>query len=636
MKKFLIVLLGSMFFALAAMAQNSDVAAILGYPETILYNGKIVTMDDASFDAKVGTIVQAMAVRGGKILATGTNAKIQSIAGPQTKKIDLKGRTVMPSFILTHEHPTDWTFIEPRAFNHVLPNDDVIISRWLPSVPPKEQLALFEPTMREAVAKAKPGQWIRVLFNYGEDYQWATELIPLFRKSVTKAWLDDLAPNNPVTVKDGFINSVANAKAIDEFATVHPDINFYESGRRGGQRDPARESRAARTGMLGRPLDPDAMLKGKLPVLADLLKSEMDLWASWGVTTFGSSPYAHSNLQAIDWLDKRGLMTSRFAWGYTGPAWDLETLRVLAATQGHGTDHMWMVGAWSGSGSGCMTVPERPEWKQIKAQMGGLDDEGGGTKCAFAPGAVGREIMERIVESGLRIATMHTGGDKDIDYYMDAIEAGMKKGGYTLDEIRSRRYAFDHGAGAPRPEQVPRMKNLGMLTSEINTILWETHRGASIIAKQYGVEYTSWVVPRKRLTEAQIPTGFEIDRPLPHKIFFFILKGMNRFNDRDQKTYGPDQKTDRIIQLKALTRWGAYYLLRENTMGTLEPGKVADYIVLDKDILTVPEDQIPSIQVLMTSVGGKVVHLRQAFASEIGMPAAGATTWKETLPKGWD
>lgn len=638
MKKVLMINLAFVLCGVAASAQNASVAAKLGYPQMIVYNGKIVTMDDASFEPRVGTIVQAMALRSGRILATGTNADVRALAGPDTKQIDLKGRTVLPALIATHEHPTDWAFIEPRAFRHVFPNDDVIISRWIDSVPAKQQLAAFEPIVREAVAKAKPGQWIRVLFNYGPDYEWATDLIPLFRKSVTREWLDQLAPDNPITVKDGFINSIVNGKAIEEFRKVHPDINFYETGRRGGARNPEREARAASRGSLGRPVDPDATLAGKLPQLAELLKAEMELWARYGIATFGSSPYAYSNLQALDLLDKRGDMPARFAWGYTGPAWDMETLRVMAATQGHGTDHLWLVGAWSGSGSGCMTVPERPEWKQMRELYpygGDGEDGGGGTRCSFAPGTVGREIMERIVESGLRIATMHTGGDKDIDYFMDAIEAGSRKAGFTLDQIRAKRHAFDHGAGAPRPEQVPRMKRLGILASEINTILWETHRGASLIAKQYGVEYTSWVVPRKSLTEAGIPTGFEIDRPLPYKLFFFITKGMNRYNDRDQKVYGPNERTDRIIQLKALTRWGAYYLLRENLQGTLEPGKFADFIVLDKDFLTVPDDQIPSVQVLMTVVGGKTVHLTPGLASEIGMQPVGPVTWKEEGPKGW-
>src|SRR3989337_3348940 len=112
-------------------------------------------------------------------------------------------------------------------------------------------------------------------------------------------------------------------------------------------------------------------------------------------------------------------------------------------------------------------------------------------------------------------------------------------------------------------------------------------------------------------------TCFEREKPLPGKVFLSIKKGMDRYSDTDQKAYGPDQKTDRTILLKALTRWGAYYLLRENMLGTLEAGKLADFIVLDKDILTIPEDQIPGIHVLMTMIGGKPVHLVSPLAAEI-------------------
>jgi predicted amidohydrolase YtcJ len=615
-------------------AQQVDVAAKLGYPQMILYNGKIVTMDDASFTPSVGTTVQAMAVRDDKILATGPNADVRALAGPQTKQIDLKGRTVIPSLIMTHEHPTDWAFIEPRGFRHVLPNDDVIVSRWMPNVPPKEQLAQFDGVLKEAVAKAKPGQWIRVIFNWGPDYEWAEETETLFSKSITKEYLDQLAPNNPVTVKDGFIGSVANAKAVEVYRSVREDLDFYTTGRRGVELDQARIRRVERTGNLGRPVDPDAMLKGKLPTLADILKAQMELWASYGITTVGSGPYAFSNLQALHLLDRQGRMTTRFGWSYQGPKWDLETLRVMAGTLGHGTDHLWLIGAFSGSGSGCMSVPMRQEWIEQRRKENPNYD--GDSDCAFAPGTESRAINERIVESGMRLAAIHTGGDKDIDYFLDSIEEGSKRAGLTLEDIRARRHAFDHAAGAPRPEQIPRIKNLGMMVSMINTILWETHRGASEIAKQYGLEYTNWVAPRKSVTQAGIMTGFEIDRPLPHKVFFFITKGMNRYNDRDRQVYGPGERTDRITQIKALTVWGGYYMLRENLLGSLGPGKYADFIVLDRDFFTIPEGEIPRIQVLMTVVGGNTVHLTSSLAGELGMQPVGPTTWKEPIPPGWE
>ena len=620
--------------ALWSWGQQADVAARLGYPQTILYNGKIVTMNDASVTSNVGDTVQALAVRDGKILATGTTASIRALAGPQTRQLDLKGRTVLPSFIMTHEHPTDWVFIEPRAFQHVLPNDDEIISRWMPNVPPRQQLAQFDGVLREAVAKARPGQWIRVIFNWGPDYEWAQEMEILFERSITRAYLDQLAPNNPVTVKDGFIISVVNGKAIEEYKKVRADMDFYTTGRRGVEMDEARSLRAERAGALARPVDPDAMLRGKVPLLADLLGAEMELWASYGVTTFGSGPYSFANLQALDLLDKQGRMPGRFGWSYQGPKWDIETLRVMAAIQGHGTDHLWLIGAFSGSGSGCMTVPMRQDWVQERQQEN--PNYSAETRCTFSPGTESRQINERIVESGLRLAAIHTGGDKDIDFFLDSIEEGSRKAGLTLEQIRAKRHAFDHSAGAPRPSQIPRIKNLGMMVSMLNTTLWETHRGASEIARQYGIEYTNWVSPRKSVTEAGIMTGFEIDRPLPHKLFFFITKGINRYNDRDRQVYGPGERTDRVIQLKALTVWAGYYMLREDRLGTLEPGKFADFIVLDRDFFTIPEEEIPRINVLMTAVGGKTVHLDSSLAGELGMQPVGPTTWEGPIPPGWE
>jgi len=597
----------------------------------ILYNGKIVTMDDDSFESRVGTIVQAMAIRDGRILATGSNAEIQALAGPKTKSIDLRGRMAMPSFIITHEHPTDWAFQEPRAMTHIMPNDDPVIHRWMPNIPPREQLAKFAPMMQEALAKAKPGQWIFLSFNYGPDYDYATEMSQLFAKSITKVWLDQLAPDNPVKVRNGFITSVVNQKAIDELRSVHPTLGVVAE--EGGS---ALEQFLKYGGGFSRPVEPDAMFKGKTPLLAQVLKSELEWWASYGATAFASSPYAYHNLAALRYLDEHGEMPARFGWGYFGPDWDTEELRYIASIMGTGTDRLWMVGAFAATGGNCMTAPERADWKEHAMDLPGRREG-----CALNPGSPARKRLEEVIRAGLRIATIHTGGDKDIDNLMDAIEKASAEAGFTLEQIRAKRHAFDHGAGAPRPEQIPRIKKLGMMASENNNLLWEppsvvpNMTGTSLMAKIYGIEYTSWVSPRKSMTEGGVMTGFEIDRPLPNKILFFLLKGMTRYNDRDQKVYGPGERTDRVVQLKALTRWGAYYLLRENVLGTLEPGKFADFIVLDKDILTVAEDQIPGIHVLMTASGGKVIHLTSAFGAEIGMQPVGATTWKEKFPEGW-
>jgi predicted amidohydrolase YtcJ len=249
--------------------------------------------------------------------------------------------------------------------------------------------------------------------------------------------------------------------------------------------------------------------------------------------------------------------------------------------------------------------------------------------CRLEPGDDGRRVQEDIIRSGGRIGALHSGGDMDIDHLLDAIEAKSKEAGLTLDEIRSRRHGFDHASGAPRPDQIPRIKRLGMAVSMINTVIWENRTGydASYRLRNYGEEYLHYAVPRNSVTKAEIINTQEIDRPLPHFLFYNLWVGITRMNEGIGRTLAPEEGTDLAVQLKALTTWGSYYMLREHRIGSLEAGKLADYVVLDRDILTIPQDEIPQVKVLMTAIGGKTVHLLPNLAKEVNMQAVGPTTW---------
>lgn len=433
---------------------------------------------------------------------------------------------------------------------------------------------------------------------------------------VTRQRVDQIAPNNPVRVRNDWPlppQVMVNTKGLEEARKVYPTAGEDKPGGLEAS-DP-----------LGRQLEPDVIFKdlGHTEILANIIKAEMEIWAAYGITTFGSSPYADRNFQALSYLDRKGEMPGRFAWGYIGPDFSMDTLRYVAGLLGNGTDYLWNIGAWGGyPGGTCTTLKASPAVKANEF-------------CGFAPGSPGRENLERIIKAGGRIATMHSGGDKDIDYFLDTIVKASKEAGLTMDDIRAKRHAFDHASGAPRPDQIPIIKDLGMYVSMDNLLLWENRRDydTSYRVRNYGLEYASWAVPRKSVTAAGIMNGFEIDRSLPEKEFFFIYKGMTRFNEKDQKVLGPSERTDRITQLKALTRWGAYYVLREKELGSLEAGKFADFIVLDRDFLTIPETDIPNVKVLMTAVGGKIVHLMPGLARESGLSPVGPVTWP-TKPLG--
>ena len=607
MQRFLILSFAILFLAGSAAAQQeADVRALLGYPDMILHNAKVVTMDDESFEPQVGTIAEAIAFRDGKVLATGANAAIRALAGPQTKVIDLKGRTVLPAFSATHEHPTDWMWTEPEALRYALPEDnDLIMVRWMTGTA-EQQWANWEATLRDMQAKAKPGQWLWLSFSWGPNFENVEGLFDAFPKIVTQAKLDELAPNNPARVRNAWPlvpQVTVNTKGLEEIRKVYDFAGLRKSGSEAS--DP-----------IGRQTEPDVIFQGRTAELAKILKAEMELWAAHGITSFGSAPYSYHNLQALNYLDQRGELPGRFAWGYIGPDFSMDTLRYIAGILGNGTDYLWNIGAWGNPGGTCTTLRSTDEVKAKEV-------------CSLAPGTPGYEMITKIIKAGGRVATMHSGGDKDIDYFLDAIVKASRESGMTMDQIREKRHAFDHASGAPRPDQIPIVKNLGMLVSMINTVLWENRRDYDISfrVRNYGIEYAHWAVPRKSVTAAGIMNGFEIDRALPHKLWYFIYTGMTRMNDTDQRVYGPSERTDRITQLKSLTTWASYYFLREKVMGSLERGKFADFIVLDRDFLTIPENDIPNVRVLMTAVGGKVIHLTPELASEIGLQPAGPVTW---------
>jgi predicted amidohydrolase YtcJ len=215
------------------------------------------------------------------------------------------------------------------------------------------------------------------------------------------------------------------------------------------------------------------------------------------------------------------------------------------------------------------------------------------------------------------------GGDLDVDYLLEAIERGSKEAGFTPEQIRAKRHAWDHLTLSPRPDQIERLKKLGMAVGGAPFFYMQN---APQVFERYGEQAVQWSVPKKALIDAQVPTGFEIDRPLA-TTSLTVFWTLARFIDRkaaDGKVYAPNQRISRELALKSATTWGAYYLMKEDQLGALEPGKLADFIVLDRDYLTIPEEEIENVRVLLSVVGGKVRHLVPSLARKWGMQATGA------------
>lgn len=602
-RKLLLGLPVVLFLAVGGYAQTITVPrTLVTFPDLILVNGKIVTVDNREMNSDLGRIVSAIAVREGQVLALGADGEIRTLAGSQTRIIDLKGRTVIPGFIDTHDHPQDWVLANQAVMKKVVQDEDIVI-RYL-NGPGEEKLKNFEPALKEAVQSARPGQWIIIFLSSGARYEWLHWDGPAI---TNKAQLDQLAPNNPVVVL-GFATgdyidgggTLINNKGIEEYAKVHelhPTNINVEMGTGGTQ--------------LHRTLQHDVIFQGRVDLLEKMYERELSWWAGYGVTTMGSSLEGLHPLTAFANLDKRAELPIRLAWGYREVPLRIDelALRRLASLVGYGSDHLWFIGAHSASGQRATAAPASPEVKRRE-------------RSNFAPGTRGREDLDRLIKSGMRIATMHTAGDQDIDFFLEAIEKASKEAGMSLDEIRAKRHSFDHSFMV-RPDQLVHIKRLGVLPSAGNDQYWET---APQIAETYGVEYTNWMVPRRSFLQEGVLFANEFDEHFSQTSFtlFDLMEvGVTR-TAINGRTYSPGQAVSREIMLKSATAWSADYVLREEELGSLEEGKWADFMVLSRDYLTVPEKEIHTLESLLTAVGGEIVHLAPSFAREIGMQPVGA------------
>jgi predicted amidohydrolase YtcJ len=582
-------------------------------PDIIFYNGKIITMDDHGVNEKVGTIAQAVAIRGDTIVAVGDNARIRALAGANTKSYDLKGREAMPGLGATHDHPMDWDTINPYIVKKVI-SDDMHIERFFNDAP-DEVMKKFPQTLTDAVKAAKPGQWIRISILYGPHYQWSNENFALLGHQITKQMLDLAAPNNPVQIRWGFIGQLLNQRAIDEV------IKYYGDQWNKFTWNPFTSEGTEKTGMgvtNYRWLEQDVLYPSAQ--LAEIYRLGLSWMGGYGVTMNSSGLYTGGAVEAYTRLHNAGQLAIRLPWSYQWRPrpdfWsDPYFPKFMAAQVGSGDKYFWLNGLWpSDNAADCFSLkPIATDFKPADCHFS-MDWRSGENAVA----------LYNMVKAGGRLAGIHTGGDKDTDFILDTIEKASKDAGMTLDQIRAKRHAYDHMGGSPNPEQIQRLKNLGMVVGGYNMQIWEG--GAEKMFHDYGERAVEWLQPRKSLLDAGVMNSIEIDRPIGSTdlTYFHVLWIAITRKDQNGKVWAQNQAISREAALKFATMGGATYTKHEDVLGSLEAGKWADMIVLDKDYLTVPVDDIPKLRVLMTMVGGKIIHLVPSLAREWGGQPTGA------------
>ncbi len=577
------------FIAAQASAQPGQGRVI--FADAIYYNGKVLTVDDRF------SVEQALAVRDAKVMAVGNNKEILALAGPNTRRLDLKGKTLLPGIIDTHAH----------LFDYAAGNWLEDLESLEPHLSQLRQIPVTIKSVEEAAAALKkvaegsqPGNFIHVNL---EPASIAEE----FGKKTWLKEMDEIAPKNPMIVQLHGNNRRANSLVFKMFTEYYgelpDDIPADKQGRPTGYIGPLRT-------LIG-----EIMVK-KPQTLATIYKKELQAWAAHGITTWSSSLPSAKIFTGFNMLDRAAELPIRFAYshrmgavGFPHPEGFYQRMGDLA---GHGTDYLWMIGASVSSTDKdyprhCTTV-SAPE--HIKAR------EFCETETQF-------RIMHAEVKAGQRISGVHVFGDAVVDRFLDTVEKASAEAGFTLDEVRAKSHVIDHCGMSPRPDQIERAKKLNIIWSCAPRYI----ELAEDISRSYGEKYAHELnVPIQSILRAGGRVAGETDDRGIHRkpggIFAHISYAVTR-RDSHGKTWGPRQAVDKQTALKMFTRWAAEYVMREKVLGSLEAGKWADFFIIDRDYLKVPDEELSKINVLLTAVGGKIVYTDRQFARSESLPAVG-------------
>jgi predicted amidohydrolase YtcJ len=538
----------------AALLAVSTVAAAAQMADTILVNGKIVSVDDRF------TIAQALAIRGERIVAVGSTAEVEKLKGPQTRVIDLAGRTVIPGLIDNHAH---WI----RAAEHDELRFDGVTSR-------AQALRM----LADRVRATKPGEWIAVLGGWSEE-QFTDD-----PRGFPLDELDRIAPNNPVAIQavynHTYLNSVGLTAAKIDASTPDPAGGTIEKDA-GGK--PAGLVRGAGgvAFVAGRiPLESqEAWLGNTRKLVAYLNAMGLTAWLDAGGRGMGAKhyePYRH--------LAERGELNIRAFWTtIRQPATPAQVDTVVAEIPQQkpfqGNDYFDQVG-WGESGYAPVTTQllrrESNTKPEDMAQFG--------------------RVAKALAEQGLFFNT-HVEMEAAIDAFLDQYETINK-----VRPIKGLRWAFSH-LDQVTEAQLERMKKLGMSAQIHSRPLIQ----GALMHKAHGDK--AWDMPPfRRVQDSGIHWGLGSDATAvttsnPFYTLSFAVTG---------KMIGGRQVNRQTITreeaLIAHTRSNAAFVFQEGNIGSLARGKYADLLVLDRDYLTVPEDEIKDIRPLITMVGGRVVH----------------------------
>lgn len=557
----------------ATLAVSLPAQAPASQATLILTNGRVVTVDSARPEA------EAVAIAGDRILAVGTSAEVARLATPATRVIDLQGRLAIPGFIEGHGHYMGVGQAKLQLDLTKAKSWDDIVAM-----------------VAEAVKKAAPGEWI--LGRGWHQEKWDQPPVPAVEGNPVHTSLSAVSPDNPVYLSHASGHgSFVNAKAM-ALAGIGRDTRNPDGGEivRDAAGNPTGLLRETAQGLVGRARS--ASGASRTAAERDALNRRIVQLAgedalSKGVTSFHD---AGSGFATIDFFkrlaDERAL-----------------PLRLNVMVRGEPLarmDSLLPRYFMTGYGDGYLTV------RSIKRQIdGALGSHGAwllepyadlprSTGLALEQPASLAELAKVAIRHGYQVNT-HAIGDRanreTLDVYERTFAANPDK--------RDLRWRIEH-AQHIEPVDVPRFRELGIIASMqgIHTISdapWIPGK----LGRERG-ERQSYLF--RSLWDSGVVVTNGTDAPVEDVDPIASFYGMVTRTTKDGTVFVPAQRLTRAEALQAYTLNNAYASFQERELGSITPGKYADIVVLSKDIMRVPEAEIPEARPVYTIVGGVVKY----------------------------
>jgi predicted amidohydrolase YtcJ len=527
-------------------------------PEMMLVNGHIVTVDQGF------AIAEAVAIAGGRFTAVGTSAAIRRTAGPNTTVIDLRGRTVIPGLADDHLHDAGGG-----------PGVDLSRARSIRDV---------QAAVRTRVSQSRAGDVI-VSNSDWHEAQLTEHRLPY------RTDLDEVSPDNPVVLVRGGHEYILNSAALRKW-----NITKETAQLPGG-----RITRGADGELNGELIDRAKSLvqlpPGPPQTIESLLEQHRKLNAA-GLTSIRYPGASVEQYHLLQEMERRKILTIRVSQLLRIPAADSAEKMRTAVSNAHLSpdegDEWVRVGGMKlavdgGFEGGWMREPYVEPW----------GEHGTFTGVNTMKQAPYTEVVKELNRLGWRVST-HAVGDAAIDEVLNAYEAANSE-----RSIVGRRWTLEHGF-IPQEDQFPRMKALDLVISAQDHLYLA---GPSLVA-YWGPKRAAWTTPvRAYLDRGFVVAGGTDSAVVPYPPLWVIYHFVTR-DTISGGVLGADQKITRPEALRLETINNAYVTFEERIKGSIEPGKLADLVVLPEDILTCPDKHIEQMQVVMTMVGGKIVYGR--------------------------